>query len=64
MMLVLWKVSYNYIIDIKQVTAAPRIIRILKIIQLFSPDNVDRTAFSRIDRTGLSQVDGASAYRM
>lgn len=34
----LWKVSYNYLIDIKEVIDAPRIIKLQKIISNFSPD--------------------------
>jgi len=35
---VLWKVSYNYLIDIKQCPDAPRITKLLKIRQEFSPE--------------------------
>lgn len=35
---VLWKVSYNYLLDIKQVYEAPRIIRVMKIVEMFNPD--------------------------
>lgn len=36
---VLWKVSYNYLLDIKGISDAPRIIRLQKIIEQFSPDD-------------------------
>mmetsp|Transcript_13101 Transcript_13101/g.22113 ORF Transcript_13101/g.22113 Transcript_13101/m.22113 type:complete len:98 (+) Transcript_13101:1401-1694(+) len=35
---VLWKVSYNYLLDIKSVYEAPRIVKIMKIIEQFSPE--------------------------
>ena len=41
MFFVLWKVSYNYLLDIKQVYEAPRIIKILKIVREFSPNADD-----------------------
>lgn len=37
---VLWKVSYNYLVDIRQCPDAPRIQKILKIRQEFAPDAV------------------------
>ena len=36
---VLWKVSYNYLIDIKEVKDAPRITRLFKIMEKFSDGN-------------------------
>ena len=33
---VLWKVSYNYLIDIKEVRDAPRINKLFKIMDKFS----------------------------
>jgi hypothetical protein len=33
-------VSYNYLLDIKGIQDAPRIIKILKIIEQFSPNNL------------------------
>ena len=35
---VLWKVSYNYLVDIKQCPDAPRITKILKIRAEFAPE--------------------------
>jgi len=35
---VLWKVSYNYLVDIRQCPDAPRIQKILKIRAEFAPD--------------------------
>ena len=37
--LVLWKVSYNYLADIKEIKEAPRIIKLLKIIDQFKPED-------------------------
>jgi|TARA_B110000285_G_C15092128_1_gene599699 hypothetical protein len=39
---VLWKVSYNYLIDIKEVKDAPRIIKLMKIIEKFSDEAADQ----------------------
>lgn len=36
--LVLWKVSYNYLIDIKGIVDAPRVIKLQKIERMFSPN--------------------------
>ena len=45
--LVLWKVSYNYLADIKEIKAAPRIIKLLKIIDQFKPlDEDDEQRYS------------------
>ena len=38
---VLWKVSYNYLADIKEIKDAPRIIKLLKIIDQFKPLDED-----------------------
>jgi hypothetical protein len=38
---VLWKVSYNYLADIKEIKEAPRIIKLLKIIDQFKPKEDD-----------------------
>jgi hypothetical protein len=36
--LVLWKVSVNFLIDVKQAVEAPRLIKIMKIVEEFAPD--------------------------
>jgi len=33
---VIWKVSYNYLVDIKEVKDAPRITKLFKIMEKFS----------------------------
>jgi len=44
---VLWKVSYNYLLDIKQIPDAPRIIKLQKIISEFSPEDVENNQMRR-----------------
>ena len=40
-LLVLWKVSYNYLLDIRQVKEAPRIAKLIKIINMVQPKDDD-----------------------
>jgi hypothetical protein len=42
---VIWKVSYNYLIDIKEVKDAPRITKLFKIMEKFS----DRAEQERLE---------------
>ena len=38
----LWKVSFNYLVDVKGVADAPRIIKLQKILDEFKPDAVEK----------------------
>ena len=38
LLLVLWKISYNFLIDVRQAYEAPRIIKIMKIVDQFAPE--------------------------
>ena len=55
MFFVLWKVSYNYLVDVKGIVEAPRIIKLQKIQEKFWPSNLGEDYRAGVGRGTLSQ---------
>ena len=60
--LVLWKVSYNYLVDIRQCPDAPRITKILKIRAEFALDSQAAGAGSEHYPGYMDDVSAGQSY--